>query len=89
MKLQEALDNKVWQNHKIGDTYSMIHIGGKLDKSEWRIAYYPLLGTYNNRTTKNGETTYGSWIDFDDPRTLVEEGKGWKHLPEDTDKIFN
>ena len=72
MDLQEALNNSIWLEHKIGDTYSMIHIGGKIDKSNWEIAYYPLLGTYNNRTTKQGETIYGGWIDFEDPRALVE-----------------
>ena len=71
-KLQEALNNPIWLDHKIGDTYSMIHVGGKIDKSNWKIAYYPLLGTYDNRTTKQGETIYGGWIDFDDPRALVE-----------------
>ena len=72
MNLQEALDNEVWKNHKIGDTYSIIHIGGRIDKSIWKIAYYPLLGTYDNRTTKQGETIYGAWKDFEDPRALVE-----------------
>lgn len=72
MTLQEALNNETWKSHKIGDTYSMIHIGGKVDKSSWKIAYYPLLGTYDNRTTKTGETIYGGWKDFDDPRALVE-----------------
>lgn len=72
MELQEALDNEIWKNHKIGDTYSMIHIGGKVDNSDWKIAYYPLLGTYDNKTNKQGETIYGGWIDFEEPRALVE-----------------
>lgn len=72
MELKEALNNEIWKNHNIVDTYSMIHIGGKVDNSSWKIAYYPLLGTYDNKTTKQGETIYGGWIDFDDPRALVE-----------------
>jgi hypothetical protein len=62
MELQEALNNEIWINHKIGDTYSMIHIGGRVDNSNWKIAYYPLFGTYKN----------GVWIDFEEVRALVE-----------------
>ena len=72
MNLQESLDNEIWKDHKIGNTYSMIHIGGKIDSSNWKIAYYPLLGTYDNKTNKQGETIYGDWIDFPEPRALVE-----------------
>lgn len=35
--LQEALNNKLWLEHKIGDTYTM---DGKPDL--WKIAYYPI-----------------------------------------------
>jgi len=38
MDLQEALNNELWVNHKIGDTYTM---DGKPDL--WKIAYYPIF----------------------------------------------
>ena len=38
MKLQDALNNELWVNHKIGDTYTM---DGKPDL--WKIAYYPIF----------------------------------------------
>lgn len=62
MDLATALSNPLWIEHSIGDTYSMIHIGGKVDNSNWNIAYYPLFGTYKN----------GEWVDFEEVRALVE-----------------
>lgn len=38
MQLQEALNNKLWLDHKIGDTYTM---DSKPDL--WKIAYYPIF----------------------------------------------
>jgi hypothetical protein len=38
MNLQEALNQTLWQEHKIGDTYTM---DGKPDL--WKIAYYPIF----------------------------------------------
>ncbi len=43
--LQKALINELWQNHKLGDTYTM---DGKPDL--WKIAYYPIF-----EDGKNGE----------------------------------
>lgn len=37
MDLQEALADKLWQSHKIGDTYTMDNVSG------WKIAYYPIF----------------------------------------------
>lgn len=37
MKLQEALKDPLWINHKIGNTYTM---DGQKD---WKIAYYPIF----------------------------------------------
>lgn len=37
-RLSEALDNPIWMNHKIGDTYTMDE---KPDL--WKIAYYPIF----------------------------------------------
>jgi hypothetical protein len=37
MKLKESLQNPIWVNHKIGNTYSMDGKGG------WKIAYYPIF----------------------------------------------
>lgn len=36
-KLAEALADPLWQQHQIGDTYSMDGVPG------WKIAYYPIL----------------------------------------------
>ena len=61
MELQEALNNPKWVQHQIGDTYLMINRGG--DKSDgWKIAYYPLFGTYKN----------GEYVEFNEPRVLIE-----------------
>lgn len=45
MKLEEALSDPKWVNHKIGNTYT---IDGGVDK--WKIAYYPIF-----ENGKNGE----------------------------------
>ena len=37
-KLQMALADKIWQEHKLDDEYQM---DGKLDL--WKIAYYPIF----------------------------------------------
>lgn len=60
-------------NHKIGDIYLMINMDGKKDKGGWKIAYYPLSGTYK------GELENKKWVDFSEPRALIErpmEGGG-------------
>lgn len=44
-KLRIALNNELWKQHKIGNTYTM---DGKPDK--WKIAYYPIF-----EDGKNGE----------------------------------
>lgn len=36
-KLQEALSDQLWANHRIGDVYSMD------GESGWKIAYYPIF----------------------------------------------
>lgn len=38
MNLKEALNNPIWQYHKIGDKYLMHG-----DKDIWMIAYYPIF----------------------------------------------
>jgi hypothetical protein len=37
MNLNEALNNPIWQNHKIGQLYKMDASYG------WKIAYYPIF----------------------------------------------
>jgi hypothetical protein len=37
MNLNEALNNPIWQNHKIGQLYTMDASDG------WKIAYYPIF----------------------------------------------
>ena len=57
-------------DHKIGDTYTM---DGK--PRLWKIAYYPLSGTYKN----------GKWVDFEEPRALIESpmegGTDFREVP--------
>jgi hypothetical protein len=55
-KLQEALNNPLWVNHKIGDTYTM----DKAPLLIWRIAYYPIF--------EDGKTHEI----YSEPRALVE-----------------
>lgn len=62
MDLQKALDDPIWKNHTVGDTYTM---DGKPDL--WKIAYYPLFGTYK------GPEEERVWEEFDHPRALVEK----------------
>jgi len=62
------------ENHKIGNTYSMINRNGS--KSEgWKIAYLGLTGTYKD----------GKWIDFEEERALIErpleEGIDFREMP--------
>ena len=37
LRLQQALDNVIWKEHSIGDTYIMDGNKG------WKIAYYPIF----------------------------------------------
>lgn len=67
MDLKKALEDLIWKDHKIGDTYSMVNVGGKKDDGNWKIAYYPLDGTYK------GEDDKKIWIEFDEPRALIEK----------------
>lgn len=75
MDLKTALNDPIWKDHKIGDSYAMIHVGGKIDNSNWKIAYYPLFGTYKNEI----------WVDFEEPRALVEmpikDGTDFREVP--------
>lgn len=56
MNLEAALRDKLWLSHKISDSYNM-------DGDTYKIAYYPLFGTYKG----------GVWVDFEEPRALVEK----------------
>ncbi|MEK6829056.1 MAG: hypothetical protein AABY15_02935 [Nanoarchaeota archaeon] len=67
-KLKEALDSDLWKNHKLGDEYIM---DGK--PAPWKIAYYPLFGTYNNVKGRDGEIIEVRWEEFVEPRALVEK----------------
>ena len=76
--LAESLNNTKWINHNVGDNYTM---DGK--DALWKIAYYPLFGTYKN----------GQWIDFDEPRALIEKaiegGIDFREVPLRYLEIFN
>ena len=68
MNLKKALDDPLWLQHKIGDIYTLINRGGGEDPG-WKIAYYPLFGTYIGKTWPYD----GAWIDFNEPRALIEK----------------
>ena len=72
--LDIALINPLWQNHEIGNKYILVNRNGSKD-SGWKIAYYPLPGTYRN----------GKWIEFDEPRALIERpmegGTDFREVP--------
>ncbi len=57
----------------------MINVGGKKDDGIWRIAYYPIFGTYK------GEDDKKQWIEFGEPRALIEkalnEGNDLREMP--------
>ena len=61
MTLAQVLNNPLWKRHKIGNIYSMINRDGS-ESDGWKIAYYPLFGTYRNE----------QWIEFNEPRALIE-----------------
>lgn len=65
-RLHTALNDEVYKAHKIGDVYSMINVGGKKDEG-WKIAYYPLFGTYK------GDNDKKEWTEFAEPRALIEK----------------
>ena len=71
-KLQTALSDKMWQKHKLGDKYFLVHSNGKKEEG-WRISYYPLFGTWNNKQNKITNIIEEIWIDFDEPRALIEK----------------
>ena len=58
MNLTEALNNPLWLNHKIGNTYSMINMD-KSTSDGWKIAYYPLFENHRGEQYK-------------EPRALIE-----------------
>ncbi len=69
--MTEALKDPLWTSHQIGDTYTM---DNKPDP--WKIAYYPLFGTYKN----------GVWEDFTgEPKALIEKpipgGRDFREIP--------
>lgn len=78
LRLKEALDNISYKEHKIGDVYSIKNVNGKIDEG-WKIAYYPLFGTYK------GENNDKQWIDFEEPRALIEKkletGSDFREMP--------
>lgn len=59
MTLSETLNNPIWQDHKIGDTYCLVHSNGTKDPG-WKIAYYPIF-----TDGKTGKP-------YDEPRALIE-----------------
>lgn len=72
INLQEALQNGIWQQHKIGDEYFLINKGGGKDAG-WKIAYYPIM-----EDGKTGEV-------YKEPRALIEkpmkDGIDFREMP--------
>lgn len=66
-ELKKALEAPLWKEHKPGDRYTM---DGKA--ALWKITYYPLFGTFNNVKDRDGNTLEVKWVDFEEPRALVE-----------------
>lgn len=64
--LQIAKLDPIYQQHVIGDKYYMLNVGGVKDKNIWKIAYYPLSGTYK------GDGDDKKWVKFEEPRALIE-----------------
>jgi hypothetical protein len=64
--LESALSDPLWQSHQIGNLYHMKN-AGKVGDNGWKIAYYPLFGTYKG---PEGQKQY---VEFDEPRALVEK----------------
>jgi hypothetical protein len=60
--LRKALSEPKWINHKIGNLYTLKQRDGGEDFG-WKIAYYPLFGTYKN----------GRYVEFGEPRALIEK----------------
>ncbi len=50
------------KDHKPGSVYSMTNRNGS-SSGLWKIVYYPLPGTWEG----------GKWVDFDEPRALIEQ----------------
>ena len=56
----------IWADHKIGQLYSMVNRDGN-HSGEWKMVYYPLEGTWE------GSGVDKKWLEFDEPRALIEQ----------------
>jgi len=67
MHVRIRIPDLIWVTHKLGDMYTM-------DEKPclWRITYYPLYGTWDNKKDMDGNTIKEQWIDFKEPRALIE-----------------
>lgn len=75
-----SIQDMLWTLHRIGDTYTMD------DKPQlWKIAYYPLEGTWKNKKDSDGDIIWSEWIDFEEPRALIESpmigGTDFREIP--------
>ncbi len=77
--LREALNDELWRSHNLGDSYKMDN------KGSWKIAYYPLFGTWDNIKDKDGNTIEEIWKEFAEPRALIEQpmkgGTDFREVP--------
>lgn len=62
-ELSIALKHPLWKKHVPNTVYTMINVNGSFDEG-WKIAYYPLFGTYK----------LNKWQEFKgEPRALIEK----------------
>lgn len=70
-KLSAALSHSIWQNHKIGNVYTMDNISG------WKIAYYPIF-----EDAKTGEVYEEPRALVEKPITIKGiEGTDFREVP--------
>ena len=50
----------------------MIHANGSKDFG-WKVVYYPLYGSYKSTGVMDGGMMVNEWVEFDEPRALVEK----------------
>ncbi len=83
--MNSAINDPIWIDHKIGDVYSMINIGGKKDDGKWKIVYYPLFGTYKPTGEYFMDKPVSEYVAFEEPRALVEkpmkDGTDFREVP--------
>lgn len=66
--LEQALNNPLWLNHKIGNSYSI-----KGDNRRWQLAYYPIFEDGNTREVYSEPRAL--------METPLEDGTDFREMP--------